>query len=186
MATATRLGAYASRLSFATVAAVLALTSFGSAQSSATNHELLLTPQSADRLADGTIVVTSVATGDLAGVVTLQLKPAGAGAWDGEWAFTVASVDNTNPETGEEPPAHAEGTADGDGGHEDGEAPHQDFVRLIHRGSLSGSITAAQVTFDADGVADVLAPLSITQGASEFAGATGTGQATLSALTLSF
>ena len=171
---------------------ILAATTFGSAHGG-DSHALTLTPQSADQLADGTVVVTSVAAGDLAGVLTVQLKPNGAGTFDGEWAFTIAHTDTTDPETGVEPELHAhhgeaEHTHDAGGAeHAHDDSHHRDFMRLIHRGALSGTIGGATAIVDGQGqLLDVQAPLTIDQGSLEFDGASGSGQATLTALTLTF
>ena len=150
-------------------------------QGTAVSHAIELTPQSADRLADGTVVVTSVATGELRGIVTLTMRPATDGSFTGEWAFTVSHAEHADPETGIEPePEHETGEPDPD-------HPHRDFYTLVHQGALSGSISSAQVTVDYQGnLTDVSASLVIDQGSLEFEGKTGSGQATLSALTLLF
>jgi hypothetical protein len=137
-----------------------------------------------DRMDDGSVVVSLDAAGDLAGLVTMTLRPGGNGSYVGDWAFTVAHVDNTDPATGVEPDAH---------GHDHGgeEPPqgepegHHDFVRLVQRGALSGSISGALLSFDPQGnLAGVVAPLAIGRGSMEFSGVHGSGSATLSGLTL--
>jgi hypothetical protein len=138
-----------------------------------------LTTASLNVLPDQT-TVTFVAGGPgLRGVVTMQLRPAAGGVYDGEWAFTVAHADPTDPATGEEPPLEQ---------HEDGEAhSHKDFLTLVHRGSLQGTVLGARLTVGADGKLTALtAPLSISAGFGEFTGAAGWGSATLAELTLSF
>lgn len=165
----------------AIVLLVLVMTFAAAQQSSAdaVAHTATFSSVSVDTLADGKVVVTLAATGeDLAGLATLELQPNGGGTYNGVWAMTVAHADNTDPETGEEPPAEEPG----------GEAhPHKDFLRLVHRGSLDGSIQGALLTFDAQGaLIDFTAPLAIQHGFKEFDGATGSGQATLASLTLTF
>jgi len=159
----------------------LASTTFSGAQQqapAAVDHAVTLTRQSADVLADGTVVVTSVATGDLRGLVTLTLRPGANGTYAGEWAFTVAHTDHADPATGVEPVPEE--------GHE-GHEHHTDYVTFVRRGALSGSIAGAQVAFDTEGAPTTLtATLAISEGSLEFEGKTGSGQATLTALTLRF
>ena len=79
---------------------------------------------------------------------------------------------------------HAPGDTHESGG--DGR-PHRDFVRFVHRGSLSGPIAGASLVFDPQGkLTDVSAPLSINQATLEFSGVQGTGSATFAGLTLVF
>jgi hypothetical protein len=137
-------------------------------------------PARASVLDDGTVVMSFDAGGDLRGVVTLTLRAGNNGLFAGEWAFTVAHVDSTDPETGVEPPPEI--GPDGEPVH-----PHRDFVNLVHRGTLAGSVAGAVIVFDATGaLVDVQAPLTIGQGTLEFQSVTGSGQATLTGLTLSF
>jgi hypothetical protein len=143
-----------------------------------------------DVLDGGKVVVSLQASGDLKGLLTLNLQQGPDGAFSGEWAFMVAHADTTDPETGREPEddshAHAAGGADGAVGQPHTHA-HRDFVRLVHRGSLSGPITGAVLVFDAAGkLADMSALLSINQATLEFTGVHGLGSATLAGLTLVF
>ena len=143
-------------------------------------HTSLLGAPQADVLQDGTIVATFVATGDLRGLVTLTLRPGDGSAYAGEWAFKVAHADNTDPVTGED----EESLPHDDG---DDDAPHKSYLRLVDRGSLYGTISNAVVAFGADGaLLDLSAAVSIKQGTLEFAGATGSGQLTLSGVNLIF
>ncbi len=131
-----------------------------------------------DVLEDGRVVVSFAAAGDLRGLLTLTLTPAGDGSYDGQWAIMVTHADTTDPETGLEPEIeeHVEGEP---------EHHHQDFLTIVHRGALAGSVSGAVVTFAGDGtVADVAGNLTVSQGTLEFAGATGSGQATTGSLTL--
>lgn len=133
--------------------------------------------------ADGRLVVNLEATGDLPGLLTLNLRVDGDGSLRGDWAFVVRYVDNTDPETGEEPPAHGH---DGES-HEGEEHPHRDYVRIVDRGTMAGTIDGATVTLGADGtLTDLSAALTILQGSLEFEGATGNGTATLASLALEF
>jgi hypothetical protein len=183
------------QLCLATAACVLALTAAGAAQQPAppappVAHASNFGTGRADTLADGTVVISFETAGDLKGLVTLTLHPSGTGTFGGEWAFTVAHADNTDPATGEDPELEAQHHDDGDAGGPDDtgeEHPHQAFLTLVHQGSLSGAVSSAVVSFDAAGALnDLSATLSIDQGALEFDGATGTGQATLSGLNLIF
>jgi hypothetical protein len=149
-------------------------------------HTSELSQPKIDVLADGRVAVTMDAAGDLAGSITLMLTPNGDGTFGGEWAMTVAHADISDPEPGDEPTteeAHHEHPAGQEPEHE---GPHRDFLRLVRRGALNGVVSSASVTFDANGVADVAANLAISNGAVEFANATGNGLATLSSLTLTF
>ena len=154
----------------------------GSAQQpTPTPHDSPLSIISADSLANGDVVLTFVSTGDLPGQITLTLHPAANGSYSGEWAFTVAYADNTDPDTGIDPEL-AEGAH-----YDDGDHPHRGFLRLVNRGSLQGAVSSATLSLDADGaLTGVAAALSIERGGKEFDGATGSGQATLSGLTLTF
>jgi hypothetical protein len=141
---------------------------------------------------DGRTVVSLVAGGDLAGLLTLDLTPAPNGTYSGRWALTVAHADHTDPDTGVEPPAEPHdhgGGAHGPGeGHGEGAGtPHRDFVRLVHRGALAGTVNLASLQLGADGGATALsAQLTVGLGTLEFHGASGTGHATLTELTLAF
>ncbi len=184
------------RLSGCIALALVLSASAGSTQSAAVSHGSELALPRADVLADGRVVLSFTAAGDLSGVFTLTLTPAASGGYSGEWAFTVAHTDNTDPETGVEPPSHGHDDTPpehGDTPHEHGDhdhdAPteHKDFVRLVHRGSLAGAVAGAVVTFDADGkLTQLVAPLTIDQGTLEFKQAQGGGQVTLDGLSLVF
>jgi hypothetical protein len=144
-----------------------------------------------DVLADGRVAVTMDAEGDLAGSVTLMLTPKSDGTYGGEWAMTVAHVDNTDPQTGVEPenaedPHHHAETEAHAGEPADAPLPHRDYVRLVRRGAMNGVIDTATLSFGPNGLASLTANIGIAQGALEFAGVTGSGVATLSSLTLNF
>jgi hypothetical protein len=160
-------------------------TSAAFSQPSGVPHTAELTDARVDPLDTGETVVSMMASGDLKGVVTFKLRRTAEGGVSGEWAFTVAHVDNTDPATGREPEAehhHEHGDGHGERAH-----PHRDYVTMVHRGALAGTVTGAELTFDSAGaLATMSASLTIAQGSSEFAGATGSGQATLTALNLFF
>jgi hypothetical protein len=146
-----------------------------------------IAPQ-ADVLSDGSVVVTFTATGDLKGLVTLTLHPGAGSAYAGTWGFTVQHVENTDPVTGEDVD-YEDGLEALATGQPDVDVPGGPpvYFALIDQGSLTGVVTNAVVSFDAAGkLADVSATLTIASGTKEFAGATGTGQATVSGLNLIF
>lgn len=167
--------------------ACLALAEIASGHPVTASHTSDLTGARVDTLANGTVVVSLDAKGALAGSLTLTLTPNGDGTYGGQWALMVAHTDNTDPETGIDP-AEAEHAEHADGeAHEHGEAqPHRDYVRYVHRGAINGEVTGATLSFGPNGLADLSANITITQGALEFDGATGTGTATLSSLVLNF
>jgi hypothetical protein len=154
-------------------------------QPSGVPHTSDLSAARVDVLANGELVVTLTASGELKGLVTFKLRRTADGAVNGDWAFTLAHVDNADPATGIEPEHENEHEHQHEGG--DHEHPHRDYVTMVHRGSLAGTLSNAQLSFDsAGGLSEMSASLTIAQGSSEFEGATGSGQATLSALTLFF
>ena len=174
-------------LAFAAMVAVMLGTSATSAQQAPTpvSHASELRTPRVDVLDNGKVVISIDATGDLQGLITLTLTRSSNNLYEGEWAFMVARVDNTDPATGIEPPAehdhHGEVIPHAD------EKPHKDFARLEHRGSLSGTVSDAMVVLDEDGkLANISAPISIVQGALEFRGVTGSGRVTLAGLSLVF
>jgi len=143
-------------------------------------HSSTLSGLSADLLENGDVIISSEALGDLRGLVTLTLHPY-AGGYIGEWAFTVAHADNTDPATGVDPEL-----AEGPHNDNDGDI-HHSFLRLVQQGTLQGTVNAASLSLDTNGaLTGVSAALTIDKGAREFDGATGTGQATLDSLTLIF
>lgn len=170
---------------FARVVLLVLLTAGSSVaqQPSGVPHTADLSAPRVDIIDGGDSVISLTATGELKGVVTLKLQRAADGTLKGDWAFTVAHVDNSDPATGVEPPPHHD-HEQGDGEHDH---PHRDFVTMVHRGALAGAVSGATLTFDSSGtLAELSATLTIAQGSLEFAGATGSGQATLKALTLFF
>ena len=156
------------------------LSSLSAQQPTPTTHNETLTGLSADELPNGDVVVSFVAGGDLRGHITLTLHPY-ANGYTGEWAFTVAHADNTDPATGIDPELEVHHDGDGDA------EPHKGFLRLIEQGSLQGTVSTATLTRDDEGgLTDLSATLSIDGGVKEFDGAKGSGQATITGLTLVF
>jgi hypothetical protein len=137
-----------------------------------------------DVLANGKTVISIDTTGEMRGLLTLTLSKGENGLYGGEWAFMVSRVDTTDPATGVEPPDGHTHPAEA-GVHTD--TPHKDFLRLEHRGALSGTVAGAMLVLDQDGTLGAIsATLAITQGAAEFNGVTGSGRLTLAGLTLLF
>ncbi|MEO8680504.1 MAG: hypothetical protein ABI665_15740 [Vicinamibacterales bacterium] len=161
--------------------AALLLTAIGTiaaAQQPATttSHASTATHPRVDVMAAGKVVVSLDMSGDLPGILTLNLQQQPDGSVTGDWALVVAYADARDPATGDEP-SHEETV-----GH-----PHKDFLTLVRRGTLGGSITSGSLAFAADGsLADLTAALAIDVGSVEFDGASGTGSATLADLSLVF
>ena len=153
-------------------------------------HESTLGAARVDLLDHGKVVISMDAVGELPGIISLTLEPAASGGYTGVWAFMVAKVDNTDPATGVEPPPHehrAHADSPQTAANPEAETlPHRDYVRLVHRGDLSGTVTHAVFTHSATGAADLFATLTITRGGSEFEGTTGNGAVTLDTLRLRF
>jgi hypothetical protein len=149
-------------------------------------HESTLGSARVDLMEHGKVVISMDAVGELPGIITLTLEPSSTGGYTGTWAFMVAKVDNTDPATGVEPPPHGHQPVN-DAPHLTAEAtPHRDYVRLVHRGDLSGTVTHAAFTRNDTGAADLMAALTIIRGGLEFQGVTGAGMATLDTLRLRF
>ena len=153
----------------------------------------ILSEPRVDVLADGRTVINFVTAGEYRGLLTLTLSNDSATS-SGEWMLSVRYTDNTDPATGVEPPSepHAHETTEQ---HEtasaqatDGAHPHLDFVRLVDKGVIGGSIDAVAFDVDSAGnLTDFRANLRITTGTLTFDGATGTGLAELArGLTLVF
>jgi hypothetical protein len=145
------------------------------------SHGADLTRPRVDVLADGKVVVSLDAEGDdLPGTLTLNLTPAGDGSYSGDWAFIVAKVDTTDPDTGLEPSTEEHTDENGEEHH------HKDFLRMTPRGTIGGTISHASLAFGPDGLGDVYASLTITTATQEFEGATGSGTASLSSVSFVF
>ena len=133
---------------------------------------------------DGSKIVVSLdLAGDLPGTVTFNFERAADGTFSGSWAAQIAYADPTDPATGEEP-THEHSTEPHE--HGTGDAPHKDFLRLVHRGAMSGAIQSAALSFDGSGaVTAMTVAFSVEQGTLEFTDAAGsTGTASLTQFTL--
>ena len=172
----------ASVLGTAALLLALATSQTAAQQPTGVPHSADLSAPRVDVLDTGETVITLTASGELKGLVTFNLRPTPDGRFNGEWAFTVGHVDNADPATGIEPEPEHEHTG---GDHEHPGHPHRDYVTVVHRGALAGAISGAQLSFDSAGaLTAVSAALTIARGSAEFDGATGSGEATLTALTL--
>jgi hypothetical protein len=129
-----------------------------------------------DVLADGKVVINIDTAGEYKGLLTLNLAPNEAGVMTGEWILAVRYVDNTDPATGLEPEAHSHDAEPSSTETIETEAPHRDFVRLVDKGVMGGTVDFASIDRDATGaIADFRMALKITVGTLGFEGATGTG-----------
>lgn len=129
------------------------------------------------------IVVSLDLAGGLPGTVTFNFERAADGTLAGTWAAQIAYADPTDPATGEEP-SHDHSAEPHE--HVAGDAPHKDFLRLVHRGAMSGVIQSAELSFDGSGVVTaMMVAFSVEQGTLEFTDAAGsTGTASLTQFTL--
>jgi hypothetical protein len=119
----------------------------------------------------GRVVVTMLAKGDLAGVVTLALEKNAAGTvTGGEWALNVSYVESVPVD----PNAPVNPSGDNDGGE-----------RLVQKGMIKGRITSGTLTLNADGTLSSLdgVLLSLDSGTLQYQSATsGSGLVTASQL----
>lgn len=129
-----------------------------------------------DKLPDGKVVINIDTAGEYRGLLTLNLAPNEAGVLTGEWVLSLRYVDNTDPATGLEPEAHSHDAESASTETVETEAPHRDFVRLVDKGVIGGTVDFASIDLDATGaIADFRMALKITVGTLSFEGATGTG-----------
>lgn len=137
----------------------------------AVGHQVTLTAARVSTLADGRIVISMNAAGDLRGLMTLTLDPNGAGSYTGRWALVVGFLQDLNPdgtvatappEIHEDPTQHAQ---------------HREYARIVRRGTLTGDVSQATLRVADDGrLAGVqFAQLTVASGSMTFAGASGYG-----------
>jgi hypothetical protein len=167
--------------------ALCAALGYATSQSAGTLHAQARTPRSytgtlvAPRVtgdADGRIVISMEAKGDLRGMITFELEPDGAsGALKGKWALVVAYAQDLNADGSiaaivdphEEEP-----------GHNDPEH-HREYVRFVREGTVFGDITSATLRAADGGIAGIdVAQLLVSSGSMTFASATGAGLVTIS------
>lgn len=120
-------------------------------------------------------VVTFEASGDIRGMVTLNLVNGSGGALTGDWSLVSRYVQDTAGGGDERPRA-----ADRNGNEPD----HNEFIGFVERGTVRGTVVGGTLGFDADGKLDSLDALAlqIAGGFVEFEGATGSGDASASNL----
>ena len=171
---------------FAAIAAGLLLTGMSLSAGTLTHEHAAQASRPRVYVLDETHVVVSLdLDGDLPGTVTFNFERQADGSITGNWAAMIAYADSTDPASGAEPEDHDQ-QAKPEGG--ESTHAHKDFLRLFHRGAVSGAIDSATLTFDASGALSAMsASMSIAQGTLEFTGASGgTGSASLTQFRLVF
>jgi hypothetical protein len=118
-------------------------------------------------------VVTFEASGDIRGLVTLNLI--NGPSLTGDWSLVSRYVQDTAG-GGDERPRAADRNGD--------EPDHDEFISFVERGTIRGEVVGGTAGFDADGKLDSLDALAlqIAGGYLEFADATGSGLASASSL----
>lgn len=125
-------------------------------------HEATLSHPRVSELGDGVRVVTFLASGDLAGLLTLRLASADEWSIGGEWSLVARyAVDRA---------AHAEGDEDGN---------HEEHLVMLDRGTLGGSVDSGRPHWASDGGLEAIEALqlSVVSGSLEFEGSRGAGSA---------
>jgi hypothetical protein len=130
--------------------------------------------------ANGHVVASMEAQGDLRGMITLELDPDGAGAMKGKWAFVVAYVQNV----------HKDGTIatevvdPHEDMHNNDTEHHREYIRFVRKGTVYGDVSTATLRSNADGtIAGInFAQLVVANGSMTFESATGVGSITVSPL----
>jgi hypothetical protein len=124
-----------------------------------------------DMLPDGRAVVSFESSGAIRGLLTLQIERDGD-AVRGQWVLVSRFLQDLTPE-GEvdERAQEIRASLPGDELH----LLHREYVRIVNRGSLFGSIDGGALDFDVDGRLRSVAGLALTikGGSEEFAGRTG-------------
>ena len=131
--------------------------------------------------ANGHVVASLEAQGDLRGMITFELDPDGAaGAMTGKWAFVVAYVQNVNADgtVATEVVDHHEDMHNNDTEH------HREYIRFVRQGTVFGTVSTAKLRTGADGAVEGIdfAQLVVANGSMTFASATGVGSITVSPL----
>ena len=125
-----------------------------------------------DMLDDGRAVVSFEASGAIRGLLTLQIRRDGD-AVRGQWVLVSRFLQDVTPE-GEVDERAQEIRASLPG--EELHLLHREYIRIVNRGSLFGSIDGGALDFDVDGRLRSVSGLvlSVKGGSEEFAGRTGT------------
>ena len=137
----------------------------------ASAQEVTLQGARLDMLADGRAVVSFEASGAIRGLFTLQIQRDGD-AVRGQWVLVSRFLQDLTPE-GEVDERAQENRAALPGA--ELHLLHREYVRIVNRGSLYGSIDGGALDFDVDGRLRSIGSLSLTikGGSEEFAGRTG-------------
>lgn len=123
------------------------------------------------------VIVSADSIGDLPGLLTLTLDVAPDGqVTGGEWALVVSYVEDLDPRGPQEESAHGHGPDD---------TPHHEYVQLVDKGTVGGSIAGGAIARDGNGTVTAVngARLTIESGSLTFASVqAGGGTASLGSL----
>jgi hypothetical protein len=123
---------------------------------------------------DGHTVMSFDVSGDLRGVLTLNLAGDASGALSGTWAMTVAYLQDLNPDGTPTSVPQPEPNED--------HALHREYVQLMNEGSLQGTVTGATLRFDGSGnPIGIDGQVVVTAGSVKYVGAQGSGSLSMSA-----
>jgi hypothetical protein len=120
-------------------------------------------------------VVTFEASGDIRGVLTLNLLNGSGGALTGDWSLVSRYVQDVAG-GGDERPQSTDRRGD--------EPDHNEAIEFVERGTVRGTVVGGALGYDAHGQLYSLDALALQVGGGyvEFAGATGSGDASASNL----
>jgi len=122
----------------------------------------------------GRAVVVFTASGGLRGMVTLSLDVAQDGSvTGGDWALVSTYVQDLNADGSEaEPDPHS-----GEGSYAQDSEPHEEFIRIVDKGTLSGQVLGGFVGDGSNGASALVGiQLQLTAGTLSFGSvSTGTG-----------
>lgn len=96
-------------------------------------------------LETGELVVSMDTQGALPGLLTARLVVSNGAIVGGEWSVVVTSVQDLNADGSVIDPHDHPATEP-----ESGE-PHQEYIRIVDRGTLAGRVTSGSVAMNADG-----------------------------------
>ena len=93
-------------------------------------------------LETGELVVSMDTQGALPGLLTARLVVSNGAIVGGEWSVVVTSVQDLNADGSViDPPGHPATAGE----------PHQEYIRIVDRGTLAGRVTSGSVAMNADG-----------------------------------
>ena len=152
-------------------AAALALAATPAPHADAASQDVLLSGARLDMLADGRAVVSFDASGAIRGLLTLQIQRDGD-AVRGQWVLVARHLQDLNAE-GEADPRAQENRAALPG--PELHLLHTEYVRIVNRGTLHGTIDGGALDFDVDGRLRSIGTLKldIASGSGDFAGRSG-------------